>query len=608
MKKITLLIFLVPMLLLVGADWIDYSVYTNFLPSAYGDISTATEVQRAVTCTSIEAMANGLQRCVVEGGSMSSFGGSVDGNSILDVKQVQLINGQLVSAANYVLDIRGTTMAFPESVGVKFSRFNSILVSDSRLTMIGQPITFSSTAFVNLSNTDIVSDSDIVINTSSANLSVADLEANWINIYSPFTDVDAESRLTAVWVRLWNHYPNMAPRLPEGKIVVRSSITAGEKLSIRAETANVSLRGVNSLEVFINSKSVFFGEKYLSGVIGNRSTNFTVIAGAGGFKQDPDWPISGKLISIYSIGDVEINDDLDAFSSATVEKPAVNDVTSAPLPSGKITLAGQGSITIGSSSVLTAEKFVSVPDYRVQFESGGQPSISFLFPNGNVVIRGKLKTYNNPPVYMPGVNSISIEGSNVFMDSNSQAQIDSAHKLTVKAAAITILATPPGSKVHADLADSVPSGQSRMNFTACSSTGIPSVFAGYYHQDISLCGPLRTLNVYGYLANPTGQPRGTGSVRVNSIRLAVPRGPYVLNSTGGNITREVNTIFAPTFNGFFRFTIPAVYISPGDYKINLTFSPVDTFNCTLGGCETRGDILITVPMPVVSKKDGGLTK
>ncbi len=619
MKKLLLLAFVALFLFPVGASH----------PSA-----SLVDITGTVHCTSSDVTHDGYTRCIVDNGTLGSMIGVVDVGTHVHINE-KIIDGIRTPSENTILVLRNVVIT-ADDIFLNFSGFDSIVLENTTVTITQRGIGVYPTRFFNASNSHLAIDRSPKIHSTYVNFQNVQIEtfdssrSVSVDIVAPFINASSDTVVTGRGIYLFDGISSQPVPATLGKISFLGRLNA-TIIRIRGDNSDVYLRNVNGSTIQIIGKDVFLGSGLSSsstgGSIGHGgagATNVTIVA-TRDFRQYRYWPIYGKTISIYSGGYMEIKDDIDAFSntvasdSTDVYPPTARCgswciFAGAPLRvKGNIVLAGAGSLTIEQAADLTAENWVSsTSDLFSTVPQPNLPSILLSFPNGNMLIKGRLSTYNSPSSgtpgfppapYQPRLNAIEINAGNLVVQDSTLFRIQSAGLVTIRAPSLTIpnsVVTALPDHIRGDLSGSFAVGEMPIKIFSCSPSGIPPLFRDTYWHDLnsvdsSACPNPRSLNVYGYLETPAGTPYSIGAAKVNWIHVAIPTEPPVLNSTRGNFVGIYPNIFANR-DGFFSFSIPNVPLTAGVYRVGVTFSTNSSFNCTTGGaCQDRVVIATALP-------------
>ena len=607
MKKLLLLAFLALFLFPVAASHSQSQL-----------VNLTTFIQ----CTSQDVTDDGYTLCIVEGGTSNSMFGTISNGYRVTINEVRFQTTR-VSSANTILLLRNSELSV-DDVSLNFSGFDSIVLENTDVTVEQRGIAFYPVRYFNATNSNFNVKFTTTIQATYVNLQAIQMASSNYGprIYAPFINGTSSSSITGDHIYLFDHALDQPAPATLGKISFLGDLIADNAVRVHGDNSNVYLRKVNGSTIQIIGNNVFLGNSASTssgssdrsiGHGGAGATNVTIFA-LHDFTQYKYWPIYGRNISIYSGGNMVINDDIDAFSTVRYgqSSPGQNcfqgEVVDLNLPEdaativvvrGQIALAGAGSLTLATAADLFAENCRTSGS---AYTSVDVPSIRLNFSNGNVLIRGSLNTYNDAPVYDPRRNAIRIIAGNLVIQDNAEFKIHSAGLVKITAPSLTIsnsVVSPTASDIRGNLGEGF-GDEDPLELYTCSSSGIPSIYVdrGYFHRSTdfsSVCPNPRPLNLYGYLTTPAGSLYVAGSAKVNSIRVAIPNGPYVLNSTNGNFTDIYRDIFTAR-NGFFSFSIPDVPLTRGAYRVNVTFSTNSSYNCTTGGaCQNREVIATALP-------------
>ncbi|MBI4406354.1 hypothetical protein HY571_00385 [Candidatus Micrarchaeota archaeon] len=555
------------------------SLFFIFLVNAQTPFHALEKVEKAAICTEI-VQEGSYTRCVVIGGSSASLGGGDDGQ-LLNVTGVQRADGTVIPSENVVLEFRDSNIVFGDTA-VRFHRFDSVIFNNSGINIANSLVFLNTSRFVNFTPGSNVASTSVLVDAFSIDLSADRVEASRIFLVAPFITASPDSEVTAgsLWLGDSCRICGIAPRASTGKINFLAKVEAPAVVDVFSPTADIRIAHINSDKISVIGKKVKLGtptgQDYPHDKeIGHGLTNFTVVA-SDEVKLHSSWTVRARAINIYSTENINLYGDLKAVSSGAE--------FSGGRSNGSIFLSGEKNLYIRQASDVVAENRVSDLVYRST--DSRLNSISLSFPRGNVLINGRIdnKWDGGAPASQARINDINITAGHVYMQSNPEFKVDAAGRINLRAAGITLPNNAP-EKIRGELALSTPTSE-RIRMVSCTLQygGEESFRTNFWRLESSLCPDPVTLNIYGYLTNPGGQPFATGSARVNDIRVAVPNGVYMLNDAGENITSVHSNVFT---SGFFSFALPQARLSPGAYLVNVTFSTSPEFSCETGACQDR---------------------
>ncbi len=555
---------------------------------AFVSLASAEQQQRAVVCD--EVTTEGIYTiCTVTGGGIDKLGGTASAGDQLIVNQISLLDSTLASSENVILKMNlvsinspGVTIAFDGFDSVVFSTVN--IIATNFESSNGSSI-YRVKRFFNASKSKLVSGT-VIINAYSINFISLNLTSqSAVELKAPFISILKASSVagnSVLNIKDSHNYFYTQPQ--EGNVNILGNLSA-IAININASISILTISRTNTTVLLAAAKSINLGSSGESGTIGHNNALLITLMSTGDVRQYSNFPLKARNVGIMAGGDVKIYGNIVARY-----KGATNDLQSIP-NSGKLVLISNKDITIYSGADLLVNQYLSASYGEIV------PSVE-IQANEKIRIRGRIDNYDSESNgIIAGGNSIKLEATQITMEQNNDFKIESAHRIYARGANI-IIPDELASEITANKTNTVPAGVKEIVIKTCRSDNIPATFArDYYEQDVTLCAAPVVLNVYGYLTNVGGRPYATGSAKVNFVRVGVPNGRFINGvepnaGEDGNVSLTVNNIFS---DGFFSFSLPALSLAPGEYKINATFSNKVEFNCETGACQER---LIVASLPI----------
>lgn len=509
--------------------------------------------RRAIECTA-HAELFVLQVCVVSGDPRTAFGGPIRPGAAVVFDQV-LIDRTVRPSSDYVLTFFESTYAAPADSTLIFHGFQTVSFLNSRFSGARRlAVNASFAAFV-----------------AQSQLTSAD---------------GGEITLAAPSLYLFDH-----SQLNAFKIELNST---GETLLVSSDST-ITSRGV----VKVNSLS-HFGNLYLQDSLITTGSLYVDAPFSqvtlGRVQASNNVGILANSITLPNRNTLEVQNSFTALASeVTINSPATANLGIYINARNALTLSSAGGLyTVNGPVLLTGTRGAQLNGRAYASFSRASPpaqGIAIRFPAGTIEMGegAVLQTILSPaPGPLSRDMAINVVAGGFRMQRSSR--VASATAVTITAAYMSFAdGTILASSIRAGDPAALP-----IKLITCSLSLLPERFRVYGERRDSLCGEPRVINVYGQLFNRGGQPYSTGSARVNEIKNIFTN-EIVEDEAGRRVTGTFNSIMQG--DGFFAFSLPSLFLSPGQYELKVKFSNAVTFTCdSPAACEEK-IVIATVEQP-----------